>query len=354
MALTIDQLLGSADNFAVLAGSTVTNSGATVISGANLGLSPGTSVTGFPPGTLIAPAVEHITDAVAAQAQTDLTTAYIYFAGLTGATPIVGALDGQTFTAGLYSGGAILLNVGQTVTLNGQGNPNAQFIFQAASSLTFGVGSTVLLINGAQAKNVLWQVTSSATVGTSAVVVGDIVALSSISLGTGASLSGRALARNGAVTLLGNAITAPASGSIIPPIGTSSIPATIGLGGLTELCFPDITGGVIRAWGLVNITPGGYTVGGIPMGLFPFLDVRTVDVNAFLKCDVWGEEPTNILIGASSVYTYHYSPVTDTLQIFSNATGVAVELVASQTIPLAVLADVLLFEVWVSRTTVRG
>jgi hypothetical protein len=238
--------------------------------------------------------------------------------------------------------------------LNGQGNPNAQFIFQAASSLTFGVGSTVLLINGAQAKNVLWQVTSSATVGTSAVVVGDIVALSSISLGTGASLSGRALARNGAVTLLGNAITAPASGSIIPPIGTSSIPATIGLGGLTELCFPDITGGVIRAWGLVNITPGGYTVGGIPMGLFPFLDVRTVDVNAFLKCDVWGEEPTNILIGASSVYTYHYSPVTDTLQIFSNATGVAVELVASQTIPLAVLADVLLFEVWVSRTTVRG
>jgi hypothetical protein len=148
--------------------------------------------------------------------------------------------------------------------------------------------------------------------------------------------------------LLGNAITMPA-GALTPPfpVTTSSVPSMIGLGNLSELCFPDITGRVIRAWGLVTVTPGGYTVGGIPFGLFPFLDARTVDVNAFLKCDVYGEEPLN---ASTAGIEYHYSPVNDSLQIFY----LGVEFVANQTIPSVILSDVLLFEAWVDRTSVRG
>jgi hypothetical protein len=179
-------------------------------------------------------------------------------------------------------------------------------------------------------------------------MVGDVVALASVSLGTGASLAGRAIGLTGAVTLLGNAVTI-AAGGVIPvppfPVTTSSVAATVST--LSELCFPDITGKVIRAWGLVTLTPGGYTVGGIPFGLFPFLDVRTVDVNAFLKCDVYGEEP---LTSTTAGIKYHYSPTTDALQILY----LGVELSASQTLPAGVLADVLLFEAWVDRTSVRG
>src|ERR1017187_9287539 len=131
MPLTIDQQLASADNFAILASSTVTNSGNTVITGGNLGLYPGTSVTGFPPGVVTPPGVQDITDAIAQQAEVDLTTAYLYFAGLTPSITIPAAMDGQTYTAGTYSKATgLLLNVGQTVTLNGQGNANAQFVFQ--------------------------------------------------------------------------------------------------------------------------------------------------------------------------------------------------------------------------------
>jgi Ice-binding-like len=339
MAQTIDQILASADNFAVLAGSAITNSGNTVITGANLGLSPGTSVTGFPPGVVTPPAVQHITDSVAAQAQSDLTAAYLTLAAMGPATPIVGALDGQTFTPGTYSGGAILLNVGATVTLNGAGT----YVFQAASSLTIGNGSTVLLTGGATAANVAWQVTSSASIGTTAVFVGDIVALTSITVNTGATITGRLLARNGLVSLLGNAITAPASGAST----TSSVAATATL---SELCFPDITGKTIRAWGIVTLSAGGYTIGGIPFGLMQFADVRTVDFNGFLRCEVYGEDPLSLTSGASPLYTYHYSPVNDALQIFNNG----VELTASQSTPAAILADVLLFEATWDRTTVRG
>ena len=296
--------------------------------------------------------MQHVTDGVAQQAELDLTTAYLFYAGKTPATTIVGALDGQTFTPGTYnSGSTILLNVGQTVTLDAQGDPTAQFIFQAGSSITFGVGSTVLLINGAVAANVVWQATASITVGTSAVIVGDLVALSSVSLGTGASLNGRALARNGAVTLLGNSISGPtgAVSPIVPPgppvpvVVLSSYPSKATL---TELCHPDITGKSIRSWGLVTLTPGGYTVGGITLGMWNFLDVRTVDLNGILSVEVYGENP--VIPGTN--YTYRYSPVNDGLQIFFNG----VELVANQVIAPSVLADVLLFETQVDRTSTRG
>lgn len=343
MPLTIDQQLASADAFAVLGASTVTNSGATVITGGNLGLYPGTSVTGFPPGVVVPPAVQHITDQIANQAELDARAAYTLYSNLAPGTTVT-QLAGQTLTAGTYTALSSLdLSVGGVLTLSGPGN----FIFQVGSALTINVGASVLLTNGALAKNVIWLVGSSATINTSAVMVGNVIAQSSVSLGTGASLSGRAIALTAAVTLLGNSITIPAGGGIVPPfpVTTSSIPATIAA--LSELCFPDITGKVIRAWGLVTITPGGYTVGGIPFGLYPFLDVRTVDVNAFLKCDVYGEEPLNT---TTAGIKYHYSPVNDALQIFF----AGVEFSASQTIPAGILADVLLFEAWVDRTSVRG
>jgi hypothetical protein len=201
--------LGTAANFEILAASTVTNTGPTIISGGNLGLSPGSSVTGFPPGTLTPPAVMDITDPTAAQAQLDLTTAYNYAAGLTGGAALPGDMSNLTFLPGLYTNsGAVMLSAG-SVTLDAQGNANAVFIFQVGSSLTT-IGTTqVVLAGGAQAQNIFWQVGSSATLGTYSAFQGTILSLESITLDTGATVTGRALAINAAVTLDSNTVAAP-------------------------------------------------------------------------------------------------------------------------------------------------
>jgi len=201
--------LGSAATFDVLAGSTVTNTGPTVITGGNLGLSPGSAFTGFPPGTLISPAVMQVTDPAAAQGQLDLTTAYIYTAGLPGGASLPGDLSGLTFAPGLYKTSSTVMLSAGNVTLDAQGNANAVFIFQIGSTLTT-IGSTqVVLAGGAQAKNVFWQVASSATLGTNSTFQGTIMALQAITLDTGATLNGRALARNAAVALDSNPVNAP-------------------------------------------------------------------------------------------------------------------------------------------------
>jgi Ice-binding-like/Bacterial Ig-like domain len=201
--------LGSVANFDAIAGSTVTNTGPTTIAGGDLGLSPGSAVTGFPPGTLIAPAVMHVTDPTAAQAQLDLTVAYNYAEGLLGGAVLPGDLSGLTFTPGLYKNSSTVMLSAGNVTLDAQGDANAVFIFQIASTLTT-LGSTqVVLAGGAQAKNVFWQVGSSATLGTNSIFKGTILALQAITLDTGASLQGRALARNAAVTFDTNTVTAP-------------------------------------------------------------------------------------------------------------------------------------------------
>jgi hypothetical protein len=194
--------LGTAANFAVLGSSTVTNAGNTVVTGANIGIFPGTSLTGFPPGVLTAPAVKHLGDAVANQAQADANTAYTNYQGLTGAASIT-SLDGQTLAPGLYKSAAasLALSAGATVTLNG----NGVFIFQIGSTLN--LAGTVILSGGASAGNVIWLVGSSATLEGTAVAAGDVVALTSITLDGGASLIGRAIALNGAITLIDNAIT---------------------------------------------------------------------------------------------------------------------------------------------------
>ena len=196
--------LGTASSFAVLAGSTVTNTGPSVISG-NVGLDPGSAVTGFPPGIVNAGTI-HVTDAVALQAQNDLTTAYNDAAGRSSTASISSDLAGRTLTSGVYTS-ATSLGLSGNLTLDAQGDPNAVFIFQAGSTLTAGSGSLITLIGGAQACNVFWQVGSSATIGTGSQFVGNILALTSISMTTGATLDGSALARNGAVTLDTNTIT---------------------------------------------------------------------------------------------------------------------------------------------------
>jgi hypothetical protein len=201
--------MGTAANFEVLAGSTVTNTGPTIISGGNLGLSPGSAVTGFPPGTLTPPAVMHVTDPTAAQAELDLTTAYLYAAGLPNAAVLPGDMSGLTFTPGLYKTSSTVELSAGNVTLDAQGNANAVFIFQVGSTLTT-IGSTqVVLAGGAQAQNIYWQVSSSATLGTNSIFQGNILSLEAITLDTGATLLGRALAINAAVTLDSNTVTAP-------------------------------------------------------------------------------------------------------------------------------------------------
>ena len=196
--------LGTARSFAVLAGSTVTNTGPTVVTG-DLGVSPGTAITGFPPGLVIG--TQHAADAVAAQAQSDLTIAYNDAAGRPCDSNRSGQdLGGRTFTDGTYCYDSSAQLTG-TVTLNGQGDPDAVFIFQIGSTLTTASNSTVALINGAQACNVFWQIGSSATLGTNTTFVGNILALTSITLNTTARLNGRALARNAAATLDSNVIT---------------------------------------------------------------------------------------------------------------------------------------------------
>jgi hypothetical protein len=190
-------------NFSVLAGTTVTNTGSTVVSG-DVGVCPGTAVTGFPPG--LAGGTIHLADGVASLAQATLTAGYIDAAGRSGGTAVAGDLVGQTLTSGVYTSTSSLANSGD-LTLDAQGNPSAVFIFQISSTLTTGSGSHVVLANGAKACNVFWQVGSSATLGTNSVFKGTIMALTSITVTTGVNLEGRALARNGAVTLDTDVIT---------------------------------------------------------------------------------------------------------------------------------------------------
>ncbi len=197
--------LAGASNLAVLAGSGVTSTGATTITG-DLGLSPGSSVGGFPPGILNG--TLHINNAIANQAKLDLTAAYNDAAGRT-STDIVtlsGNIGGLTLTPGLYKSTSSLAISSGDLTFDAKGNANAVFIIQIASTLTTTSGRKVILSGGALASNIFWQVGSSATFGTTSVFKGTVMAMQSITLNTGATLDGRALARTGAVTMAGNTI----------------------------------------------------------------------------------------------------------------------------------------------------
>ena len=202
----------SAANFAILAGSTVSNTGPTIVNG-DLGVSPGTATIGFPPG--IVNGVQHLDpDPIVQQAKLDLTTAFNDAAGrsLNVITVATGELGGLTLAPGLYMSGIGSFAITSVdLTLDAQGDANAVWIFQCPSStLTVGNGRQVILAGGAQASNIFWSVGSSATIGTTAMFKGTILADQSITLQTGAVLDGRALTRIAAVTLDSNIVTKPA------------------------------------------------------------------------------------------------------------------------------------------------
>jgi hypothetical protein len=203
--------LGTAQNFAVLAGSGITNTGATTITG-DVGSFPTPSETGF--GKVTLHGANHHGDAVTKGAKTDLVTAYNDAAGRKPANSIAVELGGTTLTPGVYT--SPTLGLTGTLTLNAKGNTSAQFIFKAGSTLITASDSRVRLINGAQACNVVWQVGSSATFGTGSAFIGNVLAHTSITATTGATFHGRLLARNGAVTLDTNTITRATCAAVKP------------------------------------------------------------------------------------------------------------------------------------------
>lgn len=197
--------LEGASDLAILAGSAISNTGATSVTG-DMALSPGSSIGGFPPGNLVG--AIHINDAIATQAKLDLTAAYNDAAGRT-STDIVtlsGNIGGLTLTPGLYKSTSSLAISSGDLTFDAKGNSSAVFIIQIASSLTTTSGRQIILAGGAKAENIFWQVGSSVTLGTTSVFKGTIMAMQSISFYTGATLDGKALARTGAVVMAGNTI----------------------------------------------------------------------------------------------------------------------------------------------------
>lgn len=197
--------LGTAATYAVLAGSAVTNTGATAIIG-NVGVSPGTTVTGFPPGSVTGGAI-HQGDASALQAKTDLSAAYTNAA----AQPVDAVmsdddLGNRTLTPGVYASPTGFFTLTTSLTLDGQGDPNAVFVLKTGSSLTTSTGSSVTLTGDAQPCNVFWQIGSSATLGIGSGMIGNVLADTSITALSGATVEGRMLAINGAATMDTNTI----------------------------------------------------------------------------------------------------------------------------------------------------
>lgn len=247
--------LGTAAPYSVLAGSTVTNTGPSVLNG-DVGLSPGTSITGFPPG--VVNGVVHATDTVAAQSQIDLTEAYGVAAGLTPIATGLGDLTGSSLTPGVYAGGELSL----TGALTLEGTAQSVWVFQAASTLTVGSGAIITMTGGASACNVFWQVSSSATLDTGAQFVGTVLADETITAATGAVVTGRLLARTGAVTLDTNTITAP-TGCAVGTVTTSpDVTSTAPPEGEVDAPYSH----VLTASGSPGTT---YTVtsGGLPTGI---------------------------------------------------------------------------------------
>jgi type VI secretion system secreted protein VgrG len=259
--------LGAARDFAVLGASTVTNAGLTTIDG-DLGVSPGTAITGFPPGVVTG--TIHAGDALALQAQSDLTLAYDALAGAACDVVLTGMdLGGLTLTPGVYcfSASAPLNGV---VTLDGQGNPDAVFVFQIGSTLLAALGSSVQLVNGVEPDNVFWQVGSSATLSSDVAFKGNLIALASITLSAGSSLDGRALARTGAVTMDTSNVSVPAGNTCTPasvePIARGcGIPAPVlscSVPVLGQIATATLDGTVPAVFGRLRLSPYG-----MPMGM---------------------------------------------------------------------------------------
>lgn len=192
-------------SFAVLGGASVTNTGATGVTG-DLGVSPGVSVTGFPPGQVTG--TIHISDTEATQAHADLIATYDAAAARTPDAGISGDLGGLTLLPGVYNA-ATSIGLSGTLTLDAEGDRNAEWVFQIGSTLTTATAANVLLVNGATARNVVWQIGSSATLGTAGTLAGRFLAAVSITVTAGVTVNGQILARDGSVTLDTNTIVRP-------------------------------------------------------------------------------------------------------------------------------------------------
>jgi uncharacterized repeat protein (TIGR01451 family) len=272
--------LGTAASFAVLGGSTVTNTGPAVING-NLGVSPGSAVTGFPPGIVIPPGTIHAADPVAAGAQSDNTIAYNALAGQACNFNLTGQdLGGLTLIPGVYCFATSAQLTG-TLTLDAQGNPSAVFIFQIGTTLTTATNSSVSIVNGGSSCDVFWQVGISATLGTTTSFQGSILALTSIALNTGATMSGRALAQNGAVTMDSNNVSLTACNASFvaqPAIVDTFGLAAIGVGGSTAKSFtinnPNATV-ALTGVSFTDTLPAGLVVS-TPNGLTGSCDAGTI------------------------------------------------------------------------------
>jgi hypothetical protein len=215
--------LGAASSFGALASSSLTNTGPSTVNG-DIGVSPGVSITGFPPGTFSG--TKHQTDATAANAESDANSAYTAGQALPGGTTIVAGTyaNGAVVTPGVYTATSSLNFTGGTVTLDGQGNPNATWVFQINSTLVTATSTKLLLINGAQPQNVWWLVGSSATFGTSTIFAGNVIAQASVTDNGSSSITGRVIGLTAAVTLNNTTLFIPQSSSGVPTINAFPTP----------------------------------------------------------------------------------------------------------------------------------
>lgn len=340
--------LGTSQSFGVLGGSTVTNTGPSAITG-NVGVSPGSSVTGFPPG-VVAGGTIHAGNATAGQAQTDLTVAYTAAAGTACNVDLTGQnLGGLTLTPGVYCFSSSASLTG-TLTLDLQGNPSAFFLFKIGSTLITASGSSVALINNGGntcPPNLYWQVGSSATLGTGSSFTGNILALTSITLTTGANMNGRALARNGAVTLDTNTVVscAPVIACPVVTVNPATLPngavgaaynqTVSGSGGTAPYTF-GVTSGALPNGLLLNAATGDITGSPLTAGTFNFT-ITATDANGCpgsraytvviagagcpiitlnpetLPSGVVGSPYSQIITASGGVAPYTYSVVSGTL-----------------------------------------
>ena len=259
--------LATSADYAVLGATTVTNTGPSVLDG-SLGLSPGGSISGFPPGLVLPPSTTDRANAVALQAQADLTAAYVDAAGRPVTATTTADLANLNLQPGVYAGPAkSALSLTGPLVLDGAGDLTSVFIFQTDSTLITGSGSTVSLVNGAQECNVFWQVGSSATLGSASVFAGNVMALTSITVGNSVTVHGRVLARNGAVTLDNDTFTDPTCAPVSSGATTTTVPTTTSsVPGTTSTTMTPTTTGTAPDPNLTVATTTGAVPSAPPVG----------------------------------------------------------------------------------------